>query len=531
MSFTRHRTDRNGAPSEQQTEPHYDFGKEDMKRFKTGICILYVLALLVSAAGCSVRADPASSGTAGKDTVTIEITTPSPAELVIAPGRHFKVSGKLTGDVPDDAVLKVSLLDASGKEIRYARTDRKGTQSLVPACIGGDIIPLVPGTDFAEVAFTAPEMAVEDPADPPASSHDATVKCVYTDGTFYALIVSATDTSHGLMEDDGCALTDHEGEPYSAFPEGRYVVRVELFSSGGELIASASEEIEIGFKSGTVIHEVTTSAAIEKGGMELLTSWAAKEDLTVLGDLLPGMYGHYYQMTTLQMAVACESAEYLPGRIMMLVYGNWDMSASNGLEVGKYLQLEHRTDDPDAAWYYYFSLGEPSLMGISSEIVKFGDDEMIHICRIDRVTDWAQDGVCPTGGEQILGSDTDPSDGWSTSGAAFAIFGVMKPYQLEDDEIVPVEGMYGFFRLMNGADKLVYTFTPADGSGEFSVEKPVGVSRPGGDDDHVSPAVYEFYSVFPAGTLKDDTSYDVAVQAYDKNGDAIPGAFCRFAIN
>lgn len=510
-----------------ETVKHSSYIRDAMKGFRTLVIVTVILALLLPAAGCT----GGSSRTGTRDGVSIEITAPSGGELVIAPGRHFKVSGKFTGSIPDDAVVRVSLLDESGNEIRYAQADRKGTGSVVPSCIGGDIIELIGGYDFEDLAFTAPELVVADPDDPGASAHDATVKCVYTDETFYALIVSATDTGHGLTEDDGCGLTDHGGEPYSAFPEGRYVVRVQLFSADGEELASASEEIEIGRKSGTVIHEVTTSTAIEKGGMELLLSWAAREDLTVLGDLLPGMYGPYYQMTTLQMSVACESSEYLPGRIMMLVYGNWEMSASNGLEIAKYLQLEHNTDNPDIAEYYLFSLGEPSFAGEMSGIVKFGEDERIHICRIDRVDGAAEDGVFLTDEEQILGSDTDPSDGWTTGEGAFAVFGVMRPYQLKDEEIVPVENMYGFYRMLNGADTLVYTFTASDGSDVFSIRKPVGVSRIGREEEYFGPALYEFYSVFPAGTLKDGISYEVVVQAYDRSGAEIGGACCRFTLN
>ena len=264
--------------------------------------------------------------------------------------------------------------------------------------------------------------------------------------------------------------------------------------------------------------------------MELLTSWAAKEDLTILGDLLPGMFGPYYQMSTLHMAIACETAEYLPGKIMMLVYGNKAMSASNGLELAKYLQLEGNTDDPDIAEYYYFSLGEPSFAGKRSEIVKFAEDETIHICRVDLVESGAQDGIFFVNEEYITGSDTDPSDGWTAGDGSFAIFGVMKPYQLKEDEIVPNENMYGFYDLLNGADTLLYTFTAADGSGEIKISKQVGVSRIKTIEDKLDPAVYEFYSIFPEGTLKEGTAYTLTVQAYDRNGTEIQGAVCQIEL-
>ena len=107
----------------------------------------------------------------------------------------------------------------------------------------------------------------------------------------------------------------------------------------------------------------------------------------------------------------------------------------------------------------------------------------------------------------------------------------MKPYQLKDDEIEPYEGIYGYYRYLNGADTLVYTFTPADGSDAIRITKAVGVNRIDKPGETVLPALYEFYSVFPDGTLQEGISYDVSVQAYDRNNDAIEGFTCTFTLD
>ena len=508
--------------------------KLNVKTQVLGLYIAVTLAVLLTA--CNIGSASISNKTAmpentDKGKVKIEITAPSARELTIAPGRHFKVAGVLTGDVPDNARLKVTLLDASGNEVRYAAADRKGTDRVIPYIYRGEVTVFSLGTSFPEVAYTAPELAVADEKDPQASAHDATVKCVYTDDTFYALIVSATDQEHGLAEEDGYKLTDHEGRPYDALPEGKYKVQADLCSADGEELASASEEIEIGCTAGTVIHEITTTAAKEKGGMELISAWAADVDMKILEDLLPGMFGPTYQMSTMPMAVSCETAEYMCGKINMLVYGNMSTSASYALEVARYLQLEHNVENPDIAGYYMFSLGEPRFAGKQAEIVKFDDGENIHICRIDQVENEAKDGVFITSEEQILESDTDPSDGWMAGNGAFAVAGVMKPYQLRDDEIIPYEGIYGYYQYLNGADTLEYTFTPDDGSDVFSITKAVGVSRIQAPGEDSLPALYEFYNVFPAGTMKEGVAYDISVQAYDRNGDAVKGFECSFSLS
>jgi len=140
------------------------------------------------------------------------------------------------------------------------------------------------------------------------------------------------------------------------------------------------------------------------------------------------------------------------------------------------------------------------------------------------------DGVFLTTEEQVLDSDTDPADGWEATESAFAIAGVMKPYQPQDDEIVPDDDFYSYYQLLNGADSLVYTFSPADGSDSFSITRTVGVTRINEPDGESTPALYEFYNVFPENTLKAGNSYDVTIQAFDRKGAKIKGAVCTFTI-
>ena len=235
-------------------------------------------------------------------------------------------------------------------------------------------------------------------------------------------------------------------------------------------------------------------------------------------------------MSTMPMSILCETAEYLPGEIDMLVYGNMSTSTSYALEVARYLQLEHTVENPEVAKYFAFDLGEPSFAGEQAKIVEFGDDESIRICRIDLVGDGTQDGVFLTTEEQVLGSDTQPSDGWGASENAFAVAGVMKPYQLQDDEIVPDDDIDGYYRFLNGAETLVYTFTPDDGSDSFSITKTVGVRRTDGPGGESKPALYEFYNVFPAHTLKAGNSYNVNIQAYDRKNNAVKGMESTFTL-
>ena len=96
---------------------------------------------------------------------------------------------------------------------------------------------------------------------------------------------------------------------------------------------------------------------------------------------------------------------------------------------------------------------------------------------------------------------------------------------------MPNKRIYSYYRFLNGADSLVYTFTPADGSDPFSITKAVGVRRIDKPDMRSRPALYEFYNVFPGNTLKAGISYDVTVQGYDRESTAIEGTVCKFKLN
>ena len=256
------------------------------------------------------------------------------------------------------------------------------------------------------------------------------------------------------------------------------------------------------------------------------------ENAVLLSDLLPGIFGPYYQMTTMPMCVGAETAEYLPSPILTLLYGNTADSISNCIEIAQYLQLQHNVENPEIALYYAFDLGEPQFAGRTAQIVALAEDENMRVCRIDRVNDDAQDGVFLTIEEQVLGYDADASDGFAISpDRAFAVAGVMKPYQLQDDELVQDDSMFGKYNCLNGAETLVYTFVPEDGREPFTIEKNAGLSRIDEPTDALSPSVYEFYSVFPAGTLKAGERCDVSVQVLDQKGQPIEHMETRFLIS
>ena len=464
--------------------------------------------------------------------VRITISAPSETEHVIAPRRHFKVSGHLEGDIPDDAFMRVRILDKEGNEVRYAETGKKGTGQVCLNAYTGAFTVFSDEDTFEEIAYTAPEFVVRDVNSPELSIHDATIKCIYTDECFYALIVSASDIAHGLAEDDQFRLTDQNGQPYDALPEGAYSVNVSLTSSDGMLLGTATKAFEIGRTEGTVIHEITSSNAIAKGGMALLTDWAAKEHFTLLTDLLPGFFGEHYQMSAMPMSVGAETAEYLAGRIEVLLYNNTEDSTSYCLEIAKYLMLEETTEKSEIVNYYTFDLGEPSVGDVSAKIIGL-DDEKIHICRVDQVDADTQSGIFVTTEEQIITSDICAADGWSVKrDGKFAVAGVVQPFQLDKDELTKHSDIYGYYIYENAPKQLIYTFVSENDPNKIiTLTGNVGVER---RDDvkqtAKSASVYEFYNVFEAAQLREDPAYDVSVRLIDREGTEIEGWTQEFKL-
>lgn len=471
---------------------------------------------------------------AERESVVITIKTPSDVENTIAAGRHVKICGTLEGEIPEDASLRVSVLDKDGNEVRYAQAYQKGTNHISTEAYKGDEIVVFSDSDtFEDVAYSAPEMVVKDVEHPEETFRDATVKCIYTDEKFYALIVSATDEEHGLVEDDQYNLLDENGEPYDALPEGNYMVSAVLTSPDGEILGSAERSFVIGKTKGTIIHEITNKTVIEKGGNDLLFAWTKENSFGLLYDLLPGFFGEHYQMSTLPMSVGAETAEYLQGPIEVLLYNNTETSTSYCLEMAKYLQVPHTIEDADVASFYVFDIGEPRVGEQTAKIESIGD-EKVHICRIDQVDDEAEDGVFVTSEEQIVSSDLNARDGWTVlRDGSFAITGVVRPYQLKEDELVPSATVYGDYEYLNGPGTLTYTFTAKDQPDDvITVTKDMGIDRRDAvEEDPNHKSVYEFYHVFDSSSFRTNTDYEVCVQLSDRKGDPVADWFMAFEFS
>ena len=474
--------------------------------------IVCIIIALLSLAGCSRQQKTESD-------IALAINSPSDEFTTIASGRDFKVMGSIEGEVPEDALVKVSLIDEEGTEIRYAQGSRNNINAVSLDWYEGPVIQFTDKYELSDIAYTAPELVnLRD-----KSPYDATTKCVWTDDSFAALIVSATDEKHGLYCDDYFNLVDENGNAYDAFPEGKYTIRVTVFAKGGQVLAEQEKKINIGGSKSTLIL---------RGGnndmRKLMEKWAVDNGFMVLADLLPGMYGPYYQFSTIAMSFAAEGSEYMSVPITTMLYNITESSTSYGMELAAFVQKPHRTDNPDEVQYYCADIGEYEIAGTKCKLVKMPENKM-RICRIDSVSDDAKDGVFINDGHQIADTDLSDNDGWSVSGNnKIAIMGVTAPYQLNGREIIPDKEKIGFYNYCNGIDPLQFTFESEEES--FTETRPMGMYRLENPDDEGSKSVYEFYSMFDSTLFKAEKTYRVTVTAYDRKSELVPSVYNEFEM-
>ena len=186
--------------------------------------------------------------------VKLTITIPSETGNPIAYGRHFIVEGNMEGTVPDNAILRVELINNEGKTVRYAETSVKNNPNLY--LFHPDITYAAEDHDPERKMLSDygyPELVVEDLDHPMDSFGNAAIKCTYSDNSFKALIVSGTDTEHGQYRNDGIGFTDENGNPYTVLEKGNYTLQAVIKNSSGKVLGSCEKNVAIAPKEEMII--------------------------------------------------------------------------------------------------------------------------------------------------------------------------------------------------------------------------------------------------------------------------------------
>ena len=471
---------------------------------------------------------------------SLTIKIPSGDEPLIEYGRHFNVQGRIIhkDDLPEDAVLNVSLIDEAGRVIRYARQTRKNNVNVYLShpqltCYSEDIDPQRKGI----VEFGFPELMVIDLSKPYESLKDATIKCFYSDDEYKAVIVTATDRDHGMVFDDGMGYTDENGCPYEVIPCGNYDITVELETADGRLLAKTGKHIVISHRSTQTIVRFNPSSHKKN-----MVKWCSEQGFNICEDTLPGYLEPYkgvwyYHMGLLPMYRACDIAFYQDVKVYMFVYLIDPTSTSYETELA-YLQTIRAVGDPDRFAAFHYDIGEAILDKCENgtkqgRIMEFEEGEYLYIYRVDIVNDKALENVYDLSGEDVISSMTDTSKLTVPAGSRIAITGVVRPWQLAPSSFeLTKENVYICKDCVNELHyeiddgSTIYTevrklmlerFVDAPSSDASS--KTIPVENKSKDRCMIGSSVFEFYNIFEIPVSLTGKSIDYTVIACDNSGE------------
>ncbi|MBQ8781572.1 MAG: hypothetical protein IJZ72_07875 [Oscillospiraceae bacterium] len=449
----------------------------------------------------------------------LEITAPSGELPLIEHRRHFNVWGKITGSepVPENAVFTVRLLDEKGNVLRHAYCMQKNGWGMylyhpMLTCYKEELDPN--RKKMSEFGF--PELAVRDGNEPLKSLKEAAIKCWYNDTDFKAVIVSGTDTAHGMVFNDGIGFTDENGEPYEVLPDGFYIVTAELSSAEGKRLAYAEKRIEIGYCKNQVICRFNPAEHRVK-----MTEWCRQMDISISNDTIPGYLDSYlgkwyYHMGLLPMYRANDIAAYTDPVIHMFVYLTAPDSTSYETELA-FLQEQGAVGDKDRFKAYHYDIGE-AVIGKGrdyeqqGEIVEFGSS-FLDVCRVDIVSVNARENVYDLSERDVVRSITDLENITVHAGERIAVMGVVKPWQLDRKDFRrTAENIYS---IGNSVNSISYLFD--DGVQQKKCTRKLMMERICGEP--IGSSVYEFYNIFDIPEDISGRTLKIKLTACDKDGE------------
>lgn len=455
-----------------------------------------------------------------KNEIKLLITNPSGIVPEIHFRRHFRVDGKIISGspLPDDAVIKVSLSDNEDHVLRSVFSGRKND-------IRADIYnsgltcysdELDPGRKKMQ-KFGFPEIMVLDPERPELSVRNAAIKCFYTDSCFKSVIVSGSDTEHGMIFDDGIGFIDEKGQPYDVLPEGEYKICVSLMTASGQLLAEDSKHIRICSNKKQIICRFNPDSHHDN-----MIRWSESSGIPIINDLVPGYLSPYlgkwyYHMGLLKMYRANDISMYVSSEVHMFVYLIDPSSTSYETELA-FLETLGRVEDPDYFTAYCYDIGEADggkkrFFDRKGKIIRFEENEFMKLYRADTVTDNAEENIFHIDFKNVKKTAFSDEKIVVEAGSRAAFTGAVRPMQFDPSGYVLRSD--NTYQINNEICFLRYTFT-CNGK-TVSEDRKLLMERI--DEEPIGSSVYEFYNIFDVPADMCGNKVNVGIEVYDCHGD------------
>lgn len=437
--------------------------------------------------------------------IKLEITIPSANEKIICPRRHFNVQGTITGDVPKDSKFKVELFDENNNLVRYVystRTNNPNTFYMHP-----ELIKYQESEDpgyVKLVEFGFPELIVDDLNNPYDSLRKANIKCYFTKTFFKAVIVSATNQTHGAIFDDGINYIDENDYEYDYLKQGKYTIVCSLFDKTNHILASTDTNIQIAHKDNLLLCRFNPKAHKEN-----MYRFAIENNLTIINDTIPGYLesytgNWYYHLGLLKMYRSNDITTYAVGKVHMFIYCIDESSTSYATELA-YLQNKDKLNNSDNIYFYYYDIGEATIQNKKGIIKKFKNEENIKVCRVDIVNGLAKENIFNLNEESIIDTITDLNN-IHVPVQKIAICGVVKPIQLDPNDFILKED--NTYEVKNKINKIRYFI------GDKIIEKEIAYQRII-DGIKQEPSVFEFYNLLDIDKEYQGIEIEIKMECYD----------------
>ena len=431
--------------------------------------------------------------------------------------RDLDVSGRIEGDVKEDMILKVELLDEKGNVLRFVHQDKKDDRNVYTEYEGLTSYEekLDPKKEKLK-DFGFPELQVKNLNDPEASLRDASIKCFYNDKCFKALIVSGSDVKHGRIMDTGIGYVDENGDPYSVIGIGKYTIRVTLSDREGRLLSQNEKEIMIGIRDEVVL--VRFNPVQHK---QRMIAWCEEMGFTIINDTLPGylepyLGRWYYHMGLLPYYRSNDIAIYQDCMVHMFVYLCDPTSTSYETELA-YLQEKGRVCDPDRFKAYHYDIGEAFLgkgrpYERTGKIVPFADGEDMALYRVDIVGKDTRENAFDLSEKDLKYTFCTPDHIAVEAGSDIAFCGVVKPWQLDKKDVTLKED--NTYSVRHDVSQIRYTMDDGD---EKKIEYR-GLLMERIDEGSIGASVYEFYNLFHVDRDHKGKRIIVSIEALNDKG-------------
>lgn len=474
------------------------------------------------------RYQQADLDTVGITADGLTLMYPSENMLKISPLCDFYVIGDIsdTVEVPDNALLTVSVTNKDGDLVRQVYTNIKDNQEGMNVDYPGIDIT---GDREAFRASLMPDL-VYAPANP-ESFNDTWIKAYYTDEHYTSLI-------YGGSYHQDINPVDQFGQTLHPIPEGDYNLSVTL-TSGDETIASLSVQITIG-----VIQRKAITRFSPDFYKKYVQEYCAQRGIVVFNDPYPGYWntkgfmpdwGSDYTGEILDRWVLVDRQGYIGGMTCLFDYNISKSSTSYRVELGQ-LGYDRVLDDRDSIAYYYYDIGEPFIKQhgkvYEGTFVRKNLENMnpVMFTRADHSTvETPENFISPA----ILENTTSEFDLGNLftvyPGETVSLNGVCRVIQPETVTFLPETQS---FELGNRIAGIRYTIKNADGSLREVIEKEVPGLQREFEDGSASTSILEFRHNFDV--TEDMRGYHIRIfaEALDESGNVVDGLLfgCQFKV-